>query len=191
MNISTKILIGLFFTVGMTLGAVYFVAAANIESREILSLFGGLSIFVTTLTFFTKIYLDWSIKKEEIKFNKVFEYKLSYLKEFIEVFSEIEFRLKNLRRKKMVFGGYGIELQEDWQELQAFWIKIITSNRIAKFFLKDSESTALQLLYDKIDEIDEYMRYKEPYSKEIETGLKEIPKIMTQFESEIKREFSL
>lgn len=191
MNISNKILIGLFFTVGMTLGFVYFVAVANIEWKEILSILGGLSIFITTLTLFAKIYLDWSIKKEEIKFNKVFEHKLSILKEFIQVFSEMEFRLKNLRRKKIIHGGDGIELQEDWKELQVYWIKVITSYRMAKFFLKDSESKAVQSLYEKLDEIDEYMRSKEMHHEEIEKGIQEIPKIMTQFEIEIKRDFSL
>jgi hypothetical protein len=191
MKIQSKIIATLIFSIASTIGVLYFVGLFEIKSQEVISVFGGLSVLGSVIILFTKIYFDLLLKKEEIKFNKLFEHKLNILKEFIIEFSEIEFRLKNLRGKKIVYGSESKELQEDWNGLQLLWIKMISSYRIAKFFLKVSESNALKHLYEKIDKVDELMRSKNIHNQEIESELNEMSNLLSEFEFEIKKEFGM
>jgi hypothetical protein len=68
---------------------------------------------------------------------------------------------------------------------------MISSYRIAKFFLKVSESNALKHLYEKIDKVDELMRSKNIHNQEIESELNEMSNLLSEFEFEIKKEFGM
>ncbi len=106
-----------------------------------------ISVLLLGIGFIIKVYSDWEIRKKDILFSKIYENKIKEVREFLEVYIELEDLLRQL---PFIISQKNIDYSEISKKLSNLTLKFRFHIVYVRFFLKKNEIIALDELHEKI-----------------------------------------